>query len=153
MAETTSLAASAIGAAPAYPDIQSYAPIWGELRVWEGDGWQKESLSWKEGAYLAANLIGKMEYVYTGPDAQAFLSKLSINDVWKWEVGRSKHLVMLSEDGFIASHALAVRDGENTFRTLASPPWPLIQSRRLDFDVEITVNDVFILQVAGPSRF
>lgn len=139
-----------IGAVPAYPDIKGYAPIWGELRVWEGDGWQRESLSWKHSAYLAANLIGRMEFVYTGSEAQAFLSHISINDVWKWPIGRSKHLVMLSEDGTIASHTLAVRDDEATFRSFAGPPWPLVQARRLAFDVEITVNDIFILQVAGP---
>ncbi|WP_314504869.1 hypothetical protein [uncultured Microbacterium sp.] len=144
------LALPSIGAVPAYPGIKSYAPIWGHLRVWEGDGWQQESMSWKEGVYLAANLVGPIEYVFTGPDAQAFLSKISINDVYNWSVGRSKHLVMLDEQGVIASHALAVRDRES-FRMIAGPPWPLFQMRRLDFDVQMTVNDIFILQVAGPK--
>src|SRR3954447_1772419 len=107
-----------IGAVPAYPDIKSYALIWGHLRVWEGDGWQRESMSWKEGVYLAANLVGPIEYVFTGPDAQALLSRISINDVYNWPVGRSKHLVMLDEQGLIASHALTVRD-QDAFRMIA----------------------------------
>jgi len=141
----------AVGAVPAYPDIKSYSPIWNELRVWEGDGWQRESLSWKESAYVAANLIGRMEFVITGPEAQKLLSQLSINNVWKWPVGRSKHLVMLSEDGTIANHALAVRDSEQQFRTLAGLPWPLIQAERLGMDVRIEARKIFILQIAGPK--
>ena len=139
-----------VGAVPAYPDIKSYSPIWGHLRVWEGDGWQRESMSWKEGAYLAANLVGPIEYVFTGPDAQGFLSKISTNDVYNWPVGRSKHLVMLDDRGLIASHALTVRD-QDAFRMIAGPPWPLFQLRRFDFDVHMTVNEIFILQVAGPK--
>src|SRR5690606_37473708 len=77
--------------------------------------------------------------------------KISINDVFNWQVGRSKHLVMLSDDGLIANHALAVRDGEHRFRTLASPPWPMFQQHKFDFVVTVEVNEVFVLQVAGPS--
>ncbi|APH46046.1 aminomethyltransferase [Microbacterium sp. 1.5R] len=136
---------------PNYPDIKSLAPIWGHMRVWEGDGWQRESMSWKDGVYLAANLVGPIEYVISGAEAQDFLSRLSINDVWKWPIGRSKHLVMLDDQGLIASHALTVRDGEARFRMLAGPPWPLFQVKRLNLDVTIEVNEIFILQVAGPK--
>lgn len=151
MTDSTGFRFPAIGAAPGYLDVQNYAMIWGATRVWEGDGWQTESLSWKESAYVAANLIGPIEVVVSGPDAQAFLSRISINDVYSWPVGRSKHLVMLSDDGLIANHALAVRDAEHRFRTLASPPWPMFQQHKFDFDVKVEVNEVFVLQVAGPS--
>ena len=57
---------------------------------------------------------------------------------------------MLSEDGLIANHTLTVRDGEDRFRTLASPPWPLFQQHKFDFDVQVELNEIFILQVAGP---
>ena len=150
MSESESVPMRTVGAVPAYLDVHNYSLIWGAMRVWEGDGWQAESMSWKETAYLAANLIGPMELVISGPDAQAFLSKISINDVSRWPIGRSKHLVMLSEDGLIANHTLTVRDSEDRFRTLASPPWPLFQQSKYDFDVKLELNEIFILQVAGP---
>ena len=140
-----------VGAAPGYLDVHNYSMLWGQMRVWEGDGWQEESLSWKESAYVAANLIGPIEVVISGPDAQAFLSRISINDVYNWPIGRSKHLVMLDDNGLIANHALAVRDADDRFRTLASPPWPMFQQHKFDFDVTIELNDVFVLQVAGPA--
>jgi len=139
-----------VGAVPAYPDVHNYSLIWGAMRVWEGDGWQAESMSWKETAYVAANLVGPIEVVISGPDAQAFLSKISINDVYSWPIHGSKHLVMLSDDGLIANHSLAVRDSEHSFRTLASPPWPLFQQGKFHFDVDIQLNEIFVLQVAGP---
>ena len=77
-----------IGAAPGYPDVITYGFIWGEMRVWEGDGWQEESMSWKEGAYVAANLTGPIEIVMSGPGAQDFLSQISINNVYNWPIGR-----------------------------------------------------------------
>ncbi|MGX5696267.1 hypothetical protein ACWKWP_08730 [Agromyces soli] len=150
MSEPTEFRFPPLGAAPGYLDLQRYSRIWGEMRLWEGDGWQEESISWKQTAYLGANLIGRIETVISGPDAQVFLSRISINNVSKWPIGRSKHLVMLNDEGLIACHALAVRDGEQRFRTLASPPWPMFQQHRFDFDVTVELNEIFVLQVAGP---
>jgi len=121
------------------------------MRVWEGDGWQQESMSWKETAYVAANLIGRQELVITGRDAQKFLSKIAINDVADWPIGRQKHLVMLTDDGLVADHALAVRDADDRFRTFASPGWAMFQVHRFDFEVEVQARESFVLQVAGPK--
>jgi vanillate/3-O-methylgallate O-demethylase len=140
-----------IGAVPAYADIKSWSTIFGNFHVWEGDGWQEESMSWKTGCYVAANLTGPMQVTYRGPQAQELLSRLSINNVQTWPVGTSKHLVMPSEDGLIANHGLAIRDRADTFRQLAALPWPLYQIGKLGLDVEATVQDIFILQIAGPT--
>jgi hypothetical protein len=83
-----------IGAVPAYPDVPTYRNLFGVLQVWEGDGWQQESMSWKTTCYVAANLTGPMQATFRGPNAQALLSTLSINNVFSWPVGTSKHLVM-----------------------------------------------------------
>ena len=140
-----------IGDVPAYPDVPSYANVTGGLHIWEGDGWKDESMSWKTGVYVASNLSGPTELVFRGPEAQELLSRLSINNVHKWRIGTSKHLVMPDENGFIANHGLAIRDGEETFRQLASLPWAIYKNAALNLDVEIEVRNVFILQVAGPK--
>jgi glycine cleavage system aminomethyltransferase T len=141
-----------IGAVPAYPDIPTYKMVFGNLHVWEGDGWKDESMSWKTGCYVAANLTGPgMQVTYSGPDAQAALSRFSINNVNNWRIGTSKHLVMPDADGLIANHGLAIRDGEDTFRQLASIPWAAYQLEHLDMDVQVSYQDIFILQVAGPT--
>jgi vanillate/3-O-methylgallate O-demethylase len=136
---------------PAYPEIPTYLNILGNLHVWEGDGWKQESMSWKTGAYLASNLSGMPEFTFSGPNAQEFLSRLSINNVYRWPVGTSKHLVMLDERGYIANHGLTVRDSEDSFRHFAAMPWPIYKAPALGIDVEIGLRDIFLFQVAGPT--
>lgn len=136
---------------PVYPDIHTYADILGELHIWEGDGWKAESMSWKTSAYIASNLSAMPEITFAGPDAQELLSRVSINNVYKWPIGKSKHLVMPDQYGFIANHGLAVRDSEDRFRQMASGSWPAYQAKALGLDVDISFRDVFIYQVAGPS--
>lgn len=140
-----------VGPVPAYADIASYKMVFGGLHVWEGDGWKEESMSWKTSCYVAANLTGPLEITYSGPEAQDFLSGLSINNVYKWPIGTSKHLVMPDKNGLIANHGLAIRDTEDSFRQLASLPWAVYQLESAKMDVQVSVRDIFILQVAGPT--
>jgi vanillate/3-O-methylgallate O-demethylase len=136
---------------PAYPEVPTYLNILGSLHIWEGDGWKQESMSWKTSAYLASNLSGLPEFTFSGPHAQEFLSRLSINNVYKWPVGTSKHLVMLDDRGYIANHGLTVRDSEQSFRHFAAMPWPMYKAPSIGLDVEIGLRDIFLFQVAGPT--
>lgn len=147
----TSLPALNLADVPPYPDISTYGNVLGSLHIWEGDGWKEESMSWKTGAYLASNLSGIPEIIVRGPNAQEFLSRLSINNVYKWPIGTSKHLVMPDENGFVANHGLAVRDGEESFRQLASMPWAVYKAQSLGIDVDISMRPTFIFQLAGPK--
>ncbi|MFI6310077.1 hypothetical protein ACIBEK_08145 [Nocardia fusca] len=142
---------AAIHDVPAYPEIPTYLNILGSLHIWEGDGWKQESMSWKTSSYLASNLSGLPEIIFSGPNAQEFLSRLSINNVYKWPVGTSKHLVMLDENGYIANHGLTVRQNEDTFRHFAAMPWPVYKAPSLGLDVDIALRDIFLFQVAGPT--
>ena len=114
---------------PVYPDVATYGNILGSLHIWEGDGWKRESMSWKTGAYIASNLSGLPEITFSGPHAQDFLSKVSINNVYNWPIGTSKHLVSLDEHGLIANHGLTVRDSEDSFRQFGSMPWAAVPRR------------------------
>lgn len=136
---------------PVYPDIKLYGNVLLGMRIWEGDGWKEESMSWKEGCYIHSGLSGLPEMTFQGPDAQKLLSMVSINNCYKWPVGKSKHLVMCDEDGLIANHGLSVRDSEDCFRSFACFPWAVYQNMKLNYDVKITFREVFILQVAGPT--
>jgi len=95
---------------PVYPDVKLYANVLSNMRIWEGDGWKPETMSWKTGCYLHSGLSGPSEYSFRGPDAARFLASISINGA-DWPVGRSRHLVMLDDEGLIANHTLAIRDG------------------------------------------
>jgi len=136
---------------PIYSDVRTYTEVLGVLHMWEGDGWKAESMSWKTGAYIASNLSGMPEITFSGPDAQELLSQVSINNVYKWPIGKSKHLVMPDQHGFIANHALTVRDREDSFRQLAAGSWAAYQAKVFDLDVSISFRDIFIFQIAGPA--
>jgi len=139
-----------IGAVPYYGDGMTYKTIFGGLLVWEGDGWKRESMSWKEGCYVASNLTGPPETNLRGPDAQELLSRVSMNNVYKWPIGKSKHLVMCDEGGNIATHGLAVRDGAEAFR-LYTLSWPAYKAEALNLDVQFSYRSIFVLQIAGPT--
>jgi glycine cleavage system aminomethyltransferase T len=143
-----------MGGTPAYPDINLYMLHFNTLAIREGDGWKEESLSWKKSCYIHSGLSGTADVVsevtFKGPEAQKLLSAVSINDCYKWPVGMSKHLVMCDENGYVANHGLAVRDGEDSFRTLATFPWAAPKNAELNYNVEISFRILFIHQIAGP---
>ena len=138
-------------AIPQFPDVLNYFSLFGVMHMWEGDGWQAESMAWKDSAYIAAGLSGPMQITYSGPQAQDFLSSISINNVYNWPIGTSKHLVMTDQQGLIAAHALTMRDSEDTFRQMAVPPWSFYQSQISGLDVTARIDMVFIFQIAGPQ--
>ena len=90
-------------------------PSFPELLPWEIDNWQEESMSWKETCYVHAGISGNWFRV-SGPDAQELLSYMAINNVFKWKIGSSKHLVFCDEQGYILNHKLTIREAEDSFR-------------------------------------
>lgn len=136
---------------PVYQDIKLYGNILLDMRIWEAEGWKQESMSWKIGCYVHAGLNGPMEITFRGPEAQKFLSSVSINNCFRWQIGMSKHLVMCDENGLIATHGLTLRDSEDSFRHFASLPWPVYMIGSAGMDVEVSLREIFILQIAGPT--
>jgi vanillate/3-O-methylgallate O-demethylase len=152
MSENNASQIVAVNDVPAYPDVPTYMNLGGQLHIWEGDPWKEACLSWKEGCYIASNLSGIPEITFSGPNAQEFLSRLSINNVYNWPIGRSKHLVFTNEEGYIASHALTIRDSEDSFRQFASmAAWAAFKAHVVGLEVEMTMRDIFLFQVAGPT--
>ena len=138
------------GGVPVYPDVTKYMDAILDLRIWDGDGWKEESVSWKESCYIHSGLTGTA-LLLTGPDATDFLSGCSINDVYNWTAGTMKHLVMLNQDGFIANHTLVAKDDETTYRLMACPPWPMYANSILKKNVNIQFIPFFVHQISGPT--
>ncbi len=76
----------------------------------------------------------------------------TINNVYKWDIGRAKHLVMLDEYGLIDGHGLVNRTGEDSFALSACVPWTWIKLMNTgNYNVEMENRDVFVFQIAGPT--
>ena len=146
----------AIGAVPLQSGV-SYRTVFGSVPrpdlhsmvVWEADPWDATSLSWKENCYVHSGISGGQ--IVKGPDAQKLLSRISINDVYKWDVNRSKHLVMCDENGYITNHALTQKNGDDEFCMYAGNPWPIIKELQSGaYAAEMLMKPAFIFQISGP---
>ena len=82
---------------PKYKDVLTYFQNIGNLYTWEADPWYETCKSWAETCYIHAG-ISVAEITFQGKDAQAFLSKLCMNNISKWKNGKNKHLVMHDEE-------------------------------------------------------
>lgn len=90
-------------------DNITYKSVLGVLHIWEDDSWKDASLAWKKSCYIHAGITWNRVRV-KGPDATKLLSRVSINNVYKWKMDKVKHLVMLNEEGLIMNHALAQKE-------------------------------------------
>lgn len=138
-----------IGVAPVQPGV-TYRNLLGGMHVWEADNWKEACMSWKKSCYIHGGISGGTQ-VIKGRDAQKLLSKVSANDVYKWGMNRSKHLVMCDENGYIVNHALTQRNAEEEFRMYAGNPWPLIKEFQTGtYQAELLMEEAFIFQMSGP---
>ena len=115
----------AIDFEPSYKEVITFFKNVGSYFTWEADPWYETCKSWAETCYIHAGISGA-EMTFQGPDAQAFMSRLCMNNVTKWKPGRNKHLVMLDEEGHIAAHCLSMKDDDNTYRITAALPFALL---------------------------
>jgi glycine cleavage system aminomethyltransferase T len=139
-----------IGVVPEYPDVKLYASMHFGHVIWEADPWKEVTMSWKESCYIHAG-ISQNEMIWDGKDAQKILSTASINNVYKWPIGKSKHLVQCTKEGLIANHGLTHRDSETRFRQFASYPQGVFAQIKPGMDVRFSTRNIFIFQCAGPK--
>jgi glycine cleavage system aminomethyltransferase T len=142
---------SSPSAIPFYPEYGLYNVRQGALRPWEFNGWQAESLSWKNGCYIHGGLSGPAQFVYSGRDAEKFLSTLCVNNFSKFKVGTAKHAVMCTDEGLIAAHGVLQRFAENGFRIFACGAWPLYMHSKTTLDVQQKIENNYLFQIAGPT--
>lgn len=136
---------------PKYKDVLTYFQNIGNLYTWEADPWYETCKSWAETCYIHAGISGA-EITFQGKDAQAFLSKLCMNNISKWKNGKNKHLVMLDEEGLIAAHCLSMKDDDNTYRITAALPFAAMKLLETGaYDVKMTMRDIFVFQFSGPK--
>jgi len=115
--------------------------------------WIEEAAAHVTSCYLG-DWSGLAKVLVTGPEALAFLSRLGMNDLSRFEVGRVKHHVQLDELGRIASEGVLLRRGEQEFQyTAGSGDWLLWQLEQGSWDAAAhdVSPDRFIFGVQGPT--
>lgn len=121
------------------------------VRAWAFNGWQRESLSWRETCYIHAGLSSSGPISIKGRDAKKYLQSILINSLENFPIGSMKHGVMCSEAGLIAAHGIIERKSDDHFESWAGGPPGQRMRDRIPFDVEIKRLDYYLFQIAGPT--
>lgn len=129
-------------------------PLWAVgavAKLWDGDGWKNESLSWKQGCYIHGGLSGPGQVRYSGPDATRFLEGIFVNNFSRFKAGSAKHAIACNDEGLIVAHGVLQKLAENDFRIFVSGLWAPYQHSKTELHVEQEVQDNFLFQIAGPT--
>ncbi|MGI6217492.1 MAG: glycine cleavage T C-terminal barrel domain-containing protein [Coriobacteriales bacterium] len=115
--------------------------------------WREEQLSWYENCYLHAGLNPLNTYWFKGPDAMKFLSEYCVNNFEKFPVGKSKHAIMVNEEGLMMVDGMLLRLAEDEFVTFSMYSYIEYAIKKSGYNIEgknIT-GEVFLLQLGGPK--
>ncbi|MCI2059226.1 MAG: hypothetical protein LKJ80_08480 [Oscillibacter sp.] len=143
---------------PAYP----YDPKVGKyslsmppfMQPWEYNGWEKETMSWKETCYISAELCPNSVVHITGPDATKFLAAYTTPNYENFFVGRIKHAIITDEKGMVQQNGMVMRMSENEYWSYSLGYWLMYYYQRnaekFDIQIEDFSCDDFNFQCGGP---
>ncbi len=129
------------------------------MEVWEYNGWQAETRSWKESVYLSTHLSGSTtDLCIKGPDAERFMSENFVNNstLEKFPVGKGKHYIACSPKGTIIAHGVGMRVAEDCFSLAGFAMLAVAEAAKKakGYNIEIAGGKYYrglILQVCGPN--
>ena len=122
------------------------------VTVYSYTGWRDGQLSWYDNCYIHAALNPTSTYWFKGPDALRFCNENFTNRFDNFEIGKSKHAIMLNKDGLIMDDGMLLRLGEDEFITYWLNPYCQFAVEHGGYDVEgkDLTGDVFMYQLGGP---
>lgn len=100
---------------------------------------------------------------FQGPDALEFFADYCVNDFSDFVVGKAKHIVLCSRDGYLIGDGPLLRLGEEEFWGVpwGAEQWIAFNLERGDYDVSFDIDpstakrggnpELFIYQVQGPN--
>ena len=115
--------------------------------------WRDETESWHRTCSLCTQLSPSPVTTISGPDAINFMRENFPNNVDKWDIGASKHGLMLLEDGTIAAQGVVMRSGEQEYKAYWMSPFIDYRFSQKDWDATCTttLDKVFVFQMQGPK--
>ena len=143
---------SIFGVSSGVPFDPNY-PLWAVgsvAKLWDGDGWTVESMSWKAGCYIHGGLSGPGQIRYYGKDVVKFLERIFVNNFSRFKVGTAKHAIACNEEGLIVGHGVLQRLGDEEFRIFVHGLWAPYQFSRTNLSVHQEIQNNYLFQIAGP---
>jgi len=135
---------------PVDPDYPLWA-VGAVAKLWDGDGWKPESMSWKDGCYIHGGLSGPGQIRYSGKDVVKFLEGIFVNNFSRFKVGVCKHAIACNDEGLIVGHGVLQRVADEEFRIFVHGLWAPYQFSKTKLDVQQEVMNKYLFQIAGPA--
>jgi len=124
----------------------------GGVQPYAYTGWRDEQLSWYDNCYIHSGLNPTRTYWFKGPDAMKFLNENLTNGFSNFPIGKSKHGIMVNEEGLLMVDGLLLRLGEDEFITYWMAPYIDYAVKHGNYNIEgkDLTGDVFMYQLGGP---
>ena len=114
--------------------------------------WRDEQLAWRDGIAFYDQSFHMTTTYLRGPDAQRLLSSLAVNSFETFGVGRSRHFVCCSPDGYLVGdgilYSLAPEEMVLVGRA-AGHNWVRFCAETGGWDVSIEADEIFSHNPAG----
>ena len=110
----------------------------------EFSNWRDEQQAWRKTAVLLDQTHHMAEMMVEGPDAEKFLSYLTINTFKNFPVNRAKQMVPLAHNGHVIGDGILFHLADNLYDFVGRAPtvnWIEYQASTGKWNVKITRDD------------
>jgi vanillate/3-O-methylgallate O-demethylase len=114
--------------------------------------WRDEQRAWREGIAFYDQSFHMTTTYLRGPDAQKLLSSLAVNSFETFGVGRSRHTVMCSPDGYLIGDGILYSVAPEELVLVgraAGHNWVRFTAETGGWDVSIEADEIFSHNAAG----
>jgi vanillate/3-O-methylgallate O-demethylase len=114
--------------------------------------WRDEQLAWRQGIAFYDQSFHMTTTYLRGPDAQALLSSLAVNSFETFGVGRSRHTVMCSPEGYLIGDGILYSVAPEELVLVgraAGHNWVRYTAETGGWDVSIEADEIFSNNPAG----
>lgn len=114
--------------------------------------WRDEQRAWREGVAFYDQSFHMTTTYLRGPDAQRLLSSLAVNSFETFGVGRSRHLVLCSPDGYVIGDGILnclAPDEMVLIGRAAGHNWVRFCAETGGWDVSVEADEIFSLNPGG----
>ncbi|MEC7761177.1 MAG: aminomethyltransferase family protein [Pseudomonadota bacterium] len=109
----------------------------------EFTNWRSEQMAWRDSVVVYDQSHHMDEVTVEGPDAQAFLAHVGINDFGNFDMGRAKHFVPVTPAGHVIGDHIIFRLDENKYVTVGRAPtsnWIMFQAAIGKWNVKVSYD-------------
>lgn len=125
--------------------------FFGNLAPFEFEGAAKDIDGYRKSAWIGTPLAASPIYDVYGPDAVKFLNSICVNDFSNLGMQGLRHAVLCNDKGQIMTDGVAIRVGEDRYRTYWLSPVIdyLVESSNMDVRGEVMTGSEYFIQIAG----